>query len=338
MNKLRAYLKPFLARLWLFPFWVVCVFKPTCQQNLFIKILLFTWQFLLIVFTLLFTLSISLLLLCLVWMVMDNYGLSYVISLKWGFWHPVFHLLFEGLGYLTSYFIYQQVKKTDVLTPEQRKQLKWWTLGGAVLGAKLIPVLENMDSSFLYAALISGKSLAGGLLGGVLGTEIGKWRAKITLLTGDVLVWPLLIGTIVGRLGCSSCAVIDGMLGTTIPANVLKTFPVLNTFAVDTNNDVASVFWVNLLKLNRGVVWNIASLEIMGLLSIMAFLLILTHTHKLYRGQQFYSFCFGYFLLRFGLEIIKYGSMALTVVQYVSLIGLLICLLQWQRTRVQVSY
>jgi prolipoprotein diacylglyceryltransferase len=269
---------------------------------------------------------------------MVNYTPPYGLSFHWGFWHPVFHLLFEGLGYLSSFLIYQCVKSADVLTSEQRKQLKWWTLGGAVLGAKLIPVLENMDSSFLYAALISGKSLAGGLLGGVLGTEIGKWRAKITLLTGDVLVWPLLIGTIVGRLGCSSCAVIDGMLGTTIPANVLKTFPVLNTFAVDTNNDVASVFWVNLLKLNRGVVWNIASLEIMGLLSIMAFLLILTHTHKLYRGQQFYSFCFGYFLLRFGLEIIKYGSMALTVVQYVSLIGLLICLLQWQRTRVQVSY
>jgi len=335
MSKLILWVKSFLTKLWLFPFLLVRLYDPAHQRNWVIEILLFAWRLLLIAFVLLLSLSISFLFLCIVWIATVNTGLSYAISLKWGYWHPIFHLLFEGLGYLTSYFIYQRVSKTDVLMPEQRKQLKWWTLGGAILGAKLIPVLENITSPFLYAAIISGKSLAGGLLGGVLGTEIGKYRAKITPLTGDVLVWPLLFGTMVGRLGCSSCAVIDGMLGTTIPATVLKTFPILTAFAIDTNNRVTSAFLVSQLKLNQGVVWNIASLEILGLLGIMLCLLTLSRFKTIKRGQLFYSFCFGYFLLRFGLEIIKHSSITLTVVQYVSLIGLLVCLLQWQRTKNQ---
>lgn len=335
MNKLMVWVKLFLTRVWLFPFLLVRFFKPTYPRNWFIEILLLAWRIFLVVFVLLLLLSFSFLFLCIVLLVTVNYSQFYTVSTQWGFWHPIFHLLFEGLGYLASYFIYQRMNKTDVLAPEQRKQLKWWTLGGAILGAKLIPVLENMTSPFLYAALISGKSLAGGLLGGIFGTEIGKYRAKITQLTGDVLVWPLLFGTIIGRLGCSSCAVIDGMLGATIPVTALKAFPALTIFTVNTNHRANTASLGTILKLNHGIVWNIASLEILGLLGIMVVLLILSRLQRLYQGELFYSFCFAYFLLRFGLEILKHGNMALTVVQYVSLIGLLVCLLQRQRIKMQ---
>jgi prolipoprotein diacylglyceryltransferase len=73
--------------------------------------------------------------------------------------------------------------------------------------------------------------------------------------------------------------------------------------------------------LNRGIVWNIASLEIAGLLFITGLLFLLSKTKKLATGQLFYSFCLSYFVLRIGLETLKYIGEGISVVSYISLTG-----------------
>jgi prolipoprotein diacylglyceryltransferase len=245
-----------------------------------------------------------------------------LVSWQWGYWHPSLHFGFEVLGYLTSFAIYKHQAVADTLTPPQRKRLKLWTLGGAILGAKAVPLLEVAGSPLWGMALWSGKSLAGGLLGGIVGTELGKWRAKLgTASTGDVLVWPLVWGSLVGRLGCASTAVFDGMLGQPVPSwwGGFSGVVGVNTHTAV----VVSPQVQGLLKLNSGWLYNLGQLELFGLAGLAVVLWRLYSLKDTYpAGWLFYSFCVGYFALRLGLEVLKHGSSHLTVVQGVSLLGL----------------
>jgi phosphatidylglycerol:prolipoprotein diacylglycerol transferase len=246
-----------------------------------------------------------------------------LVRWQWGYWHPSLHFGFEVLGYLTSFAIYKHQAVVDTLTPPQRKRLKLWTLGGAILGAKAVPLLEVMGSPLWGMALWSGKSLAGGLLGGIVGTELGKWRGKLgTASTGDVLVWPLVWGSLVGRLGCAATAVFDGMLGQTVPPWLVGLAGVVG---VNTQTAVALSPQVqSLLKLNSGWLFNLGQLELFGLVTLAVVLWRMSSRKKNpSAGWLFYSFCVGYFALRLGLEVLKHGSAHLTVVQGVSLLGLL---------------
>jgi prolipoprotein diacylglyceryltransferase len=245
-----------------------------------------------------------------------------LVSWQWGYWHPSLHFAFEVLGYLASFAIYKHQSVGDTLTPPQRSRLKLWTLGGAILGAKLVPLLEVAGSPLWGMALWSGKSLAGGLLGGIVGTELGKWRAKLgTASTGDVLVWPLVWGSLVGRLGCASTAVFDGMLGQPVPAwlgGLASVVGVSTQTAVVVSPQVQG-----LLKLNTGVLFNLGQLELFGLAVLGVGLWYWYQRHpNTPVGGLFYRFCLGYFTLRLGLEVLKHGTAHLTVVQGVSLLGL----------------
>lgn len=246
-----------------------------------------------------------------------------LVRWQWGYWHPSLHFVFEVLGYLTSMAIYKHQSVTDTLTPLQRKRLKLWTLGGAIVGAKLVPLLEVAGSPLWSMALWSGKSLAGGLLGGIVGTELGKWRGKLgTASTGDVLVWPLVWGSLVGRLGCAATAVFDGMLGQPVPLWLLALAGVVG---VNTQTYVVvSPQVAGLLKLNTGWLLNLGQLELFGLAMLAAALWYWHQRHpNAPAGGLFYRFCVGYFALRLGLEVLKHGNSHLTVVQGVSLLGLL---------------
>jgi prolipoprotein diacylglyceryltransferase len=253
---------------------------------------------------------------------------------QWGFWYPGMHVFFEVLGYVVSWWVLKHQTIPDVLAPEQRKALKWWTLGGAIVGAKLVPILECMGTPLWWTALITGKSLAGGLLGGILGSEIKKAKLGIASSTGDVLVLPLLVGTFIGRLGCASTAVWDDMLGVPVqfPVGLNAMLPV---FSVEVTTQVAaSPAWLPLPK-HAGLYWNVASLECVGL---MAIALLLWGVYPLLKrtfrpGALFYTFCTLYSLLRLLLEQLKHAPDSLTLVQGVSLLTLLISMLTLKRLR-----
>jgi prolipoprotein diacylglyceryltransferase len=248
-----------------------------------------------------------------------------LVSVRWGFWHPALHLGFEILGYVVSLGVYRWQACPDILQPDQRQRLKWWTLGGAILGAKLVPILENIQSPAVWFVLLSGKSLAGGLLGGIIGTEIGKLKAKIPVSTGDVLVWPLLLGSLAGRLGCASCAVMDGMLGSRLSDNLLTQFPWVGLLSVAVPKNLAVAFEVQqALHLKPGIYWNVAMLEILGLICIAGAMWLVVQWKNRQAGVVFYSFCLGYFMLRIALEAVKHPVIQFSVVQGVSLIGVLL--------------
>jgi hypothetical protein len=255
-------------------------------------------------------------------------------SWQWGYWYPAWHVVWELLGYVVSWYVLKYQTTQDVLSSEMRRQLKWWTLVGAVLGAKTVPILESLASGTVHGLLVLGvgKSLAGGLLGGILGSELGKYRLGITLATGDVLVYPLLVGSFVGRLGCASTAVWDGMLGQPLPVVVQQSLPYLGVA-------VTPAFIAHgLSQAKAGIYWNVGTVELMGLV-VLAVVLHGIKPVVLKRfatGAWFYMFCLGYFLLRFGLEGLKHGGHTLTVVMSVSLIGGLFALSRLFRLRSNV--
>src|SRR4029079_557201 len=58
-----------------------------------------------------------------------------------------------------------------------------------------------------------GKTIVGGLIGGLVGVEWIKRRLGVTIATGDLLVGPLLLGIARGRFGCSLSGLADQSYG-----------------------------------------------------------------------------------------------------------------------------
>lgn len=76
-------------------------------------------------------------------------------------------------------------------------------LFGALIGAKIsFLIAEGWHYRHDWLALVSGRSITGGLLGGYLAVEIGKKVLKYPRTTGDAFVIVVPIGLILGRVGC----------------------------------------------------------------------------------------------------------------------------------------
>jgi prolipoprotein diacylglyceryltransferase len=78
-------------------------------------------------------------------------------------------------------------------------------LVGGALGGKLLDWALNADAVARLgwvAALLSGRTVIGGLLGGTVAVAIAKRRAGITGRRGNQLAAPIALGLLIGRLGC----------------------------------------------------------------------------------------------------------------------------------------
>jgi prolipoprotein diacylglyceryltransferase len=63
------------------------------------------------------------------------------------------------------------------------------------------------------ALLLAGQSMVGGLLGGLLGVELAKQLTGVRQSTGDAFVFPILLGLMIGRVGCFLAGLADGTYG-----------------------------------------------------------------------------------------------------------------------------
>tara|TARA_Y100000588_G_scaffold273471_1_gene289333 strand:+ start:6429 stop:7211 length:783 start_codon:yes stop_codon:yes gene_type:complete len=132
--------------------------------------------------------------------------------------HP--HLLFEGLGYLVGLTatIWVSSRDGDSISPQQRHPLIFAGLIGALLGAKILAWAQHPQTTLLIATeepslLLGGKTIVGGLLGGMAGIELAKKAMGVTQRTGDALVLPLVLGMSLGRIGCFLTGLDDSTYG-----------------------------------------------------------------------------------------------------------------------------
>lgn len=88
---------------------------------------------------------------------------------------------------------------------------------GAGLGNKLVFLIERPDvvrGWFEGRWVMPGQSIVGGLLGGLLGVEAAKRLIGQRQSTGDLMVWPITVGLVIGRIGCFLAGLHDDTYGT----------------------------------------------------------------------------------------------------------------------------
>lgn len=136
--------------------------------------------------------------------------------------HP--HLVFESVGYIASFLLLRWSLKHDTIRQHQRSSVMVGGMIGALIGAKVLVLLHHLDLLVVnwqqWLLLVAqGKTIVGALLGGVTGVEWTKGQIGVTRSTGDVFVFPLIAGTILGRVGCLMTGLSDRTYGiaTTLP-------------------------------------------------------------------------------------------------------------------------
>jgi phosphatidylglycerol:prolipoprotein diacylglycerol transferase len=130
------------------------------------------------------------------------------------------HLFFEWLALAVGVQLYRWQRRR-ALQPALLQPGSFAVVVGCIFGAaignKLVFWIE-MPHLWHAAALdwrliASGQSIVGGLLGGLIGVEIAKKLTDVRHSTGDQFVLPIVVGTVVGRIGCFLAGLNDGTFG-----------------------------------------------------------------------------------------------------------------------------
>jgi prolipoprotein diacylglyceryltransferase len=132
------------------------------------------------------------------------------------------------LAYALGFRLFLQLRRRqgDPVPQATRLTLVASATVGAALGSKLLHWLQQPSVTLAHASdlafLLGGKSIVGGLLGGLVAVELTKVRLGEARSSGDLYVLPLCLGISVGRIGCFLTGLPDHTYGvaTTLPWGV----------------------------------------------------------------------------------------------------------------------
>ncbi|HEX7193028.1 MAG TPA: diacylglyceryl transferase, partial [Thermoanaerobaculia bacterium] len=112
--------------------------------------------------------------------------------------NPSVHSFFEILGYVAGVVVYIAVRRRrgDSVADETRAAVFAGAAAGALIGSRLL-------------VWPTGKTIVGGLAGGLIGVELAKKVLGVKRSTGDLLVLPLITAMSIGRIGCFLTGAID---------------------------------------------------------------------------------------------------------------------------------
>jgi len=140
------------------------------------------------------------------------------------------HTLFEAAAYAIGFRLFLRERRRQALPALADRETSLAIGVGAILGAALGAKIAYWlyDPAYAFAGfpdwkrLLEGKSIIGGLLGGLAGVEIAKKLDGVQGSTGDVFVWPLMLGMAIGRIGCFLSGLDDHTAGnpTSLPWGV----------------------------------------------------------------------------------------------------------------------
>ncbi|MEO0470324.1 MAG: prolipoprotein diacylglyceryl transferase family protein [Bacteroidota bacterium] len=199
------------------------------------------------------------------------------------------HLIFETLAFFLAfrYFLSLRRGTEDVISQENRIWIIMGATFGALLGSRLLGALEdpvgwaNSGNHFLY--FFANKTIVGGLAGGLFAVEGVKKLIGEKRSSGDLFTFPIMLGMIIGRIGCFTSGVYE------------QTYGIETTF-----------IWG--MDLGDGLRRHpVALYEIGFLLFLWIGLKIIEGNWRLTSGLRFQFFMIAYFLFRFLLDFIKPG-------------------------------
>lgn len=196
------------------------------------------------------------------------------------------HLILEYLAFFIAFRYYVSIRKkiADDISDKNRLSIILGAIVGAIIGSRVIGYLENPLITFNTSNLIqllNTKSIMGGLFGGLLGVEVSKKIIKETKSSGDLFTFPIIVGIIIGRIGCFLSGI--------------KEF----TYGKETD------FFMG-MNLGDGKMRHPTSLyEILFLIILFILLKKINNLTKNEDGLQFKVFMIAYFGFRFFIEFLK---------------------------------
>jgi prolipoprotein diacylglyceryltransferase len=129
------------------------------------------------------------------------------------------HSAFEWVAIFIGVRLYMRAGRTSWAALGKTRQFAviFGCVVGAAIGNKAVHWIYHAEQWPLLAQspwlAVQGQSIVGGLLGGLIGVEIGKRYAGVTESTGDRFVVPILVGLIIGRIGCFIAGLQDDTYG-----------------------------------------------------------------------------------------------------------------------------
>ena len=217
------------------------------------------------------------------------------------------HLLFEVLAFTLGfrYFLWLRKRRGDQLEQGSRVVPLAGATLGALFGSRLLGILEtpellfNGQGNWMY--FTQSKTIVGGLLGGLIGVELAKKMVGETRSSGDLFTFPIMLGMIIGRIGCFLSGVGEPTYG--LPSGL--------PWAMDLGDGIRR--------------HPTALYEILFLAGWWMVLRYLKSHYPLKEGALFKLFMTGYLLYRFLVEFIRPGEpiiAGINPIQIACLLGL----------------
>lgn len=222
------------------------------------------------------------------------------------------HLVLEYLAFFIAfrYYLFLRKQSSDIISSSNRLSIILGAALGALIGSRLIGFLENPLVEFSQQniiQLLNTKTIMGGLFGGLLGVEFAKKRIGETQSSGDLFVFPIILGIFIGRVGCFLSGI--------------------NEF---TYGEETSFFTG--MDLGDGILRHPTSLyELVFLIMLFIGLKRLNNKANLKSGDLFKWFMILYFAFRFFIEFLKpnvFYVFELSTIQILCII----CLLYYHKT------
>ncbi len=222
--------------------------------------------------------------------------------------HPIFEILSYTIGF--RYYLYLRKKSTDLIGDNDRLWIFIGAAAGAFLGSHLLGIFEKpfppqlfnengLKNSLFY--FMANKTVLGGFLGGLIGVESTKKVIGVSTSSGDLMTFPLIMGLIIGRIGCHLEGIEDGTFGN----------PTTSLFGMD---------------LGDGIYRHTTNLyEIVFLITIWLSIVYVEKRYPLSNGSRFKIFLISYLIFRFFIEFFKpayFHPMGFSSIQLATLGGL----------------
>jgi phosphatidylglycerol:prolipoprotein diacylglycerol transferase len=214
------------------------------------------------------------------------------------------HFVCETLAYFLGYRYYSYLRKNsnDLINADNRLIIFIGAAMGALIGSHLVGVLENPPSfRFNLIYIMGNKTIVGGLLGGLIGVELTKKKIGVTVSSGDLMTYPLILAMVIGRCGCFLAGLEDGTFG--IPSNLPWAINFGDGVRRHPTNLYEIIFWIFL--------W-------IGLF-------VTQRKYQFADGAKFKIFLSSYLVFRVLVEFIKpdyFFNFGLSVIQLVCIAGI----------------
>lgn len=214
---------------------------------------------------------------------------TFPMSLRLGDHVILIHGIMEFMATFIAfrYYLFLKKRQNDSVVGFNRLVALVGATLGAVIGSHLLGACENIpewiDSSNRLLYFWLNKTMAGGLIGGLIGVELAKKIVGEKQSTGDLFTFPLIMGIIIGRVGCFSVGIYE------------------ETYGLE-----SGLPWA--MNLGDGLLRHpVALYEILFLIVLWIGLKLIQRTYVLESGAIFKLFMLSYVLFRFLLDFIKPG-------------------------------